>query len=107
MMTLVLINPPLAQSRDLPIAHAFMNERGFDPETLRDGRRRRSLLGSEAAVSRQSAWPLSRHYEDIASKFAIASFLFIPIATGRHTLGCSQRSPRRDGLQFGKASNDR
>ena len=87
MMTLVLINPLPAQSRDLPTAHAFMIERGLDPETLRDGRRRRSLLGSEAAVSRQSAWLLFRHYEEFASKFALALFLFILIATGRHTLG--------------------
>ena len=30
-MALVLIEPPLAQRRDLPIAHSVMNERGFDP----------------------------------------------------------------------------
>jgi len=38
MMALVLIDPPLAQRRDLPIAHTLMNERGFDPETLRNHR---------------------------------------------------------------------
>ena len=36
MLAFVLIDPALAQSRDLSFAHTLLNERGFGPETLRD-----------------------------------------------------------------------